>query len=82
MMSVFARDVTAAMFMSQNNEMAAILVSQTNPMGPSLCSYSNLSSQSTDVLFSEKIVERANENNKPWDMTANARGWGVGKRKE
>ena len=29
-------------------------------------------SLSTDVLFSQKIVERANENNKPRDMTANA----------
>ena len=29
----FARDVTAAILVSQNNEMAAILVSQTNPMG-------------------------------------------------
>ena len=35
---------------------------------------------STDVLFSLKIVEGANENNNPWDMTANASGWGVGKR--
>ena len=38
-----ARDVTAAMLVFSNNEMAAILVSQTNPMGLQLCSYSNLS---------------------------------------
>ena len=31
--------------------------------------------------FSQKIVARANENDKPRDMTANARGWGWGKRK-
>ena len=30
---VFARDVMAAILVSQNNEMVAILVSQTNPMG-------------------------------------------------
>ena len=29
----------------------------------------------TDVLFSQKIVGRANENNKPREMTANAWGW-------
>ena len=38
--------------------------------------FRSLISLSTDVLFSQKIVERANENNKPRDMTANARGWG------
>ena len=37
----------------------------------------NAFSLSTDVLFSQKIFERANENNKPRDMTANARGWGL-----
>ena len=40
---VFARDVTAAILVSQKNEMAAMLVSQTNPMGFKLCFYSNLS---------------------------------------
>ena len=34
-------------------------------------------SLSTDVLFSQKIVERKNENNKPRDTTANAREWGA-----
>ena len=33
-------------------------------------------SLSTDVLLSQKIVKRGKENNKSWDMTANARGWG------
>ena len=33
------------------------------------------------MLFSQKIGELANENNKPRDMTANARGWAVGKQK-
>ena len=41
----------------------------------SLCSHS----LSTDVLFSQEIVEHANENNKPQDMTVNTTGWGVGK---
>ena len=35
-------------------------------------------SLSTDVLFSQKIVERANENNKPRDMTVDTNGWGGG----
>ena len=35
-------------------------------------------SLSTDVLFLQKIVERANENSKPRDMTANAEGGGGG----
>ena len=35
----------------------------------------------TDLLFSQMIVERANENkNRGRLMTANGRGWGVGKR--
>ena len=34
----------------------------------------------TDLLFSQMIVERANENkNRGRLMTANARGWGLGK---
>ena len=39
--SVFLHDVTAAILVSQNNEMAAMLVSQTNPMGVELFSYAN-----------------------------------------
>ena len=38
---VFSHDVTAAMLVSQNNEMAAMLVSQTNPLGVGLFSYVN-----------------------------------------
>ena len=41
MYRVFSRDVTAAILMSQNNEMAAILVSLTNPVGVELFSYAN-----------------------------------------
>ena len=36
---VFSHDVTAAILVSQNNEMAAMLVSQTNPLGVELFSY-------------------------------------------
>ena len=36
---VFLHDVTAAIMVSQNNEMAAMLVSQTNPLGVELFSY-------------------------------------------
>ena len=43
---------------------------------PSAFIVSRCFSLSSDVLFSKKIVERANENNKPRDMTANARGKG------
>ena len=50
---VFSHDVTAAMFVSQNNETAAMLVSQnnetaamlvsqTNPVGVELFSYANV----------------------------------------
>ena len=38
---VFSRDVTAAILVSQNNEMAAMLVSQTIPVGVELFSYVN-----------------------------------------
>ena len=38
---VFSHDVTAAILVSQNNEMAAMLVSQTNPLGVELFSYVN-----------------------------------------
>ena len=38
---VFSHDVTAAILVSQNNEMAAMLVSQTNPVGVELLSYAN-----------------------------------------
>ena len=38
---VFSHDVTAAILVSQNNEMAAMLVSQTNPVGVELFSYAN-----------------------------------------
>ena len=34
MYRVFSHDVTAAMFVSQNKEMAAMLVSQTKPLAP------------------------------------------------
>ena len=33
---MFSRDVTAAILVSQNNEMAAMLVSQPSPMGDQL----------------------------------------------
>ena len=36
---VFSHDVTAAILVSQNNEMTAMLVSQTNPVGVELFSY-------------------------------------------
>ena len=38
---VFSHDVTAAIFLSHNNETAAMLVSQTNPVGVELFSYAN-----------------------------------------
>ena len=38
---VFSHDVTAAILVSQNNEMAAMLVSQTSPVGAELLSYAN-----------------------------------------
>ena len=38
---VFSHDVTAAILVSQNNEMAAMLVSQTSPVGVELLSYAN-----------------------------------------
>ena len=38
---VFSHDVTAAILVSQNNEIAAMLVSQTNPVGVELFSYAN-----------------------------------------
>ena len=38
-----SHDVTAAMFVSQNNETVAMLVSQTNPVGVELFSYANAS---------------------------------------
>ena len=38
---VFSHDVTAAMLVSQNNEMAAILVSQNNEMAAMLVSQTN-----------------------------------------
>ena len=38
---VFSHDVTAAIFVSQNNETATMLVSQTNPLGAELFSYAN-----------------------------------------
>ena len=38
---VFSHDVTAAILVSQNNEMAAMLVSQTNPVGIEVSSYAN-----------------------------------------
>ena len=38
---VFSHEVTAAILVSQNNEMAAMLVSQTSPLGVELFSYAN-----------------------------------------
>ena len=38
---VFSHDVTAAIFVFQNNETAAMLVSQTIPVGVELFSYAN-----------------------------------------
>ena len=38
---VVLHDVTAAILVSQNNEMAAMLVSQTNPGGVEFLSYAN-----------------------------------------
>ena len=38
---VFSYDVTAAILVSQNSEMAALLVSQINPVGVELFSYAN-----------------------------------------
>ena len=38
---VFSHDVTAAILVCQNNEMAAMLVSQTSPLGVELFSYAN-----------------------------------------
>ena len=38
---VFSHDITAAILVSQNNEMAAVLVSQTSPVGDKLFSYAN-----------------------------------------
>ena len=38
---VFSRDVTAAMLVSQNKEMAAMLVSQAKPLGIELYFYAN-----------------------------------------
>ena len=38
---IFSHDVTAAILVSQNNEMAAMLVSQTNPVVVELFSYAN-----------------------------------------
>ena len=40
-MECLSHDVTAAILVSQNNEMAAILVSQTNRVGVELFSYAN-----------------------------------------
>ena len=38
---VLSHEVTAAILVSQNNEMAAMLVSQTSPLGVELFSYAN-----------------------------------------
>jgi len=38
---VFSHDVTAVIFVSQDNEMAAMLESQTDPVGLELFSYAN-----------------------------------------
>ena len=38
---MFSHDVTAAIFVSQNNETAAMLESQTSPVGVELFSYIN-----------------------------------------
>ena len=40
---VFSHDVTTAMLVSQNKEMAAMLVSQTKPLRIELCFHANLS---------------------------------------
>ena len=47
---VFSRDVTAAMLVSQNKEMATMLVSQTKPLGIELYFYAN-----TFFCFSKPI---------------------------
>ena len=47
---VFSHDVTAAMLVSQNKEMAAMLVSQTKPLGIELYFYAN-----TFFCFSKPI---------------------------
>ena len=47
---VFSHDVTAAMLVSQNKEMAAMLVSQTKPLGIELYFYVN-----TFFCFSKPI---------------------------
>ena len=47
---VFSRDVSAAMLVSQNKEMAAMLVSQTKPLGIELYFYTN-----TFFCFSKPI---------------------------
>ena len=39
---VFSHDVTAAILVSQNNEMVAMLVSQTSPVGVELFCYVNV----------------------------------------
>ena len=50
MYGVFSHDVTAAMLVSQNKEMAAMLVSQTKPKGIELYFYAN-----TFFCFSKPI---------------------------
>ena len=47
---VFSHDVTAAMLVSQNKEMAAMLMSQTKPQGIELYFYAN-----TFFCFSKPI---------------------------
>ena len=47
---MFSHDVTAAMLVSQNKEMAAMLVSQTKPLGIELYFYAN-----TFFCFSKPI---------------------------
>ena len=47
---VFSRDVTAAMLVFQNKEMAAMMVYQTNPPGIALYFYAN-----TSFCFSNPI---------------------------
>ena len=47
---VFSHDVTTAMLVSQNKEMAAMLVSQTKPLGIELYFYAN-----TFFCFSKPI---------------------------
>ena len=57
---VFSHDVTVAMLVSQNKEMAAMLVSQTKPLGIELYFYAN-----TFICFSKLIwpvVDHVNEN--------------------